>query len=132
MSGTGFIPEEVRRFVLMAIPSVPYLEAMLLLREGAGQSWCVADVARRLYVGEAVAEQLLAELCEAHVAVMHKQALGPCLYRYQPHTAELERLIDRLAACYSRNLVGITELIHSRLERKAQFFADAFLWRKDK
>jgi hypothetical protein len=40
-------------------------------------------------------------------------------------------LIDRLAELYSRQLVQVTTLIHSKLDRKAQQFANAFTWRKD-
>lgn len=125
------IPEDVRRFILTAVPSVPYLEALLLLREST-MSWDAEALARRLYIGEAVAAQLLKDLCNAGVAVMHKEAEGPCLYRYQPGSAEQSTMLDRLADCYCRNLVGVTELIHSKLDRKAQFFADAFKWRKER
>lgn len=53
------------------------------------------------------------------------------LYRYEPRTPELQTLIDQLAALYAHNLVGVTHLIHSKLNKKAQQFADAFKWQKD-
>jgi hypothetical protein len=40
-------------------------------------------------------------------------------------------MLDRLAGIYARNLVDVTNLIHSKTSRKAQQFADAFKWRKD-
>lgn len=43
----------------------------------------------------------------------------------------LHALIDQLAALYAHNLVGVTHLIHSKLNKKAQQFADAFKWQKD-
>ena len=43
----------------------------------------------------------------------------------------LHALIDQLAALYAHNLVGVTHLIHSKLNKKAQQFADAFIWQKD-
>ena len=40
-------------------------------------------------------------------------------------------MIDRVAETYTRQLVDITNLIHSKTSKKAQQFADAFKWRKD-
>jgi hypothetical protein len=36
-----------------------------------------------------------------------------------------------VAKAYATNLVAVTDVIHSRLDRRAQQFADAFRWRKD-
>ena len=79
------IPEDLRRFVLTSIPSVPFLEALLLMRADPDRAWRRDTLARRLYVREKTAE----------------------------------------------DLVEVTHLIHSSLDRKAQQFADAFKWRKD-
>jgi len=40
-------------------------------------------------------------------------------------------LLDALAAAYTHNLVGVTDLIHSRVDKRAQQFADAFRFRKE-
>jgi hypothetical protein len=128
------IPEDLRRFVLTAIPSVPFLEALLLLRgEGEpalGAAWSVEVVAARLYVGERVARTLLDQLCQAGMAEADSAAATPA-WRYRPATPALRELIDRLAELYARRLVQVTTLIHARLDRKAQQFANAFTWRKD-
>ena len=42
------LPVDVRRFVLTSIPSVPYLEALLLLRAEPQHAWTAGDLARRL------------------------------------------------------------------------------------
>lgn len=124
------IPEDLRRFVLTSIPSVPFLEALLLMRADPNQAWRRDTLARRLYVREKTAEDLLAELCTARIAV-------PCAepgvegYRYDPADAGLRERIDLLADLYATHLVEVTHLIHSSLDRKAQQFADAFKWRKD-
>jgi hypothetical protein len=122
------IPEDVRRFVLTSIPSVPFLEALLLMRADPDRSWHRDTLARRLYVREKTAEDLLADLCTARIAV-------PCqdggAYRYAPIEAGMRERIDRLADVYATHLVEVTHLIHSSLDRKAQQFADAFKWRKD-
>lgn len=121
------IPEDLRRFVLTSVPSVPFLEALLLLRADPRQAWQPDTLARRLYIPERTAEALLDDLCTAGMAV---RADGDG-YAYHPDSKELRTLIDRLAELYAARLVDVTNLIHSSLDRKAQQFADAFKWRKD-
>lgn len=127
-------PEDLRRFVLTSIPSVPFLEALLLLRANPTQQWHCATLAGRLYVRERTAQALLEELARAGMAV-HCDA-PPAerhldCYQYQPASPQLRERIDALADLYSRHLVEVTVLIHSSLDRKAQQFADAFRLRKD-
>ncbi|MBI3898963.1 MAG: hypothetical protein HY308_11805 [Gammaproteobacteria bacterium] len=123
------IPEDVRRFVLTSITSVPQLEAILLLRSDAKHSWDGKHVAQRLYVSEKLADQLLTDLCAAGVLVVTGQE--NLLYRYQPSSDELMQMIDRVATVYSKNIVAMTNLIHSETSKKAQKFADAFKLRGD-
>lgn len=122
------IPDDVRRFVLTSIPSVPYLEALLLLRAEPGQAWDSTQLARRLYLSEKNAAALLALLHEAQLLGAAPEA---GYYQYQPVSDELDQMVGRVARAYSTNLVEITNLIHSATGKKAQHFADAFIWRKD-
>ncbi len=121
------MPADLRRFILTSIPSVPYLEAVLLLRAEPAREWNAADVARRLYLPESRATELLLQLASAGVAV--SGVAGAC--RYGPAAAELREMLDRLAAEYASDLVGVSDLIHSGVDKKARQFADAFRWRKD-
>jgi Mn-dependent DtxR family transcriptional regulator len=127
---TGELTDEMRRFILTSIPSVPYLEAILLLRLEPKPGWDAQRVARRLYVGEKQAAELLQSLAEAGIV---SQAGGPTegLYDYHPSTPELAERLDQLAQAYAANLVGVTGLIHSRIDKRAQQFADAFRLRKE-
>jgi hypothetical protein len=122
------IPEDLRRFVLTSIPSVPFLEALLLMRADPDHAWRRDTLARRLYVREKTAEDLLADLCKARIAVPCQDAAS---FRYAPADTGMRERIDRLADMYATHLVEVTHLIHSSLDRKAQQFADAFKWRKD-
>jgi hypothetical protein len=124
------IPEDVRRFVLTSIPSVPFLEALLLMRADPARTWRRDTLAQRLYVRDKTADGLLADLCRARIAAPCRDAGGDG-YRYAPGDAGLRERIDRLADLYATHLVEVTHLIHSSLDRKAQQFADAFKWRKD-
>lgn len=128
--GQVSIPDSVKRFVLLAIPSVPYLEAIILLRSEPDKSWNSKEIAQRLYLNDGSGQALLNELNVGGIVVNDEHA--PLLYRYQPRTGDLQRMIDLLADIYPKNLVEITNLIHSKLNRKARQFADAFLLRKDK
>lgn len=123
---TPAIPDDVRRFVLTSIASVPHLEALLLLRAAPQRLWDSAQVAERLYVNEPLARQVLLDLCAGGIVAAEDAA-----YRFAPQRAELAALLDQVAEAYAANLVGITGLIHSKLDRQAQQFADAFIWRKD-
>ncbi|MEJ5989288.1 hypothetical protein WG902_04770 [Ramlibacter sp. PS3R-8] len=121
------LPADVRRFILTSIPSVPYLEAALLLRAEPQQAWTDSLLAQRLYVPERTAAELLAQLRQAGVVT----AADGSSVRFAP-LPELAVLLDRLAAVYTAHLMTVTNLIHSRLERRAHQFADAFRFRKDK
>lgn len=135
------IPEDIRRFILTSIPSVPFLEALLLLRAECEQAWDAKRLARRLYIGEKVAEDLLATLHGAGFLAAEPpaddapekssdSAAGP-YYRYRPISEELAQIVERVADTYSRNIVEVANLIHSNVSKQAQQFADAFKWRKD-
>jgi hypothetical protein len=90
------IPEDLRRFVLTGIPSVPFLEALLLLRANAGRCWPSTEVAKRLYVRDRVAHGLLEQLCQAGMARESGSADAPS-WCYHPATPATGELIDRLA-----------------------------------
>ncbi len=124
------IPEEIRRFVLTSVPSVPFLEALLLLRADPAQPWNKDALARRLYIRDKMAQGLLHDLCTAGMAA-RCDAPDEDSYRYSPSSEGLRERIDSLADLYSKHLVEVTLLIHSSLDRKAQQFADAFKLRKD-
>lgn len=124
-----FISADVRRFLLTSISSVPYLEALLLLRSEPEHSWDSRSMAQRLYIGDDRARLLLQELISAGIAAQTSQ--DPLQGRYQPALPELQRMLDAVADAYVRHLVEVTQLIHSKLDKKAQQFADAFKWRQD-
>jgi len=121
------IPDEIRRFILTSIPSVPFMEAMLLFKALPGQPVTTRSLAERLYVGEKQAALLAEQLREARVV----EPTGEGAHRYAPDAA-LAAMLDRVAHAYVHNLIGVTRIIHSRTERMAQQFADAFKFRKDR
>jgi hypothetical protein len=124
--------DDVRRFILTSVPSVPFLEGVLLLRTDSSAVWDVHTVASRLYLSEQKAAEILDLLCAAGIAqpsaeIPETPEKG---FRYAP-APELGAMLDQVARVYAVALVAVTDLIHSRLDKRAQQFADAFRWRKD-
>lgn len=118
---SGAIPDEVRRFVLTSVPSVPFAEAVLLLRRRAGETLSTQDIARALYIGDRAADEVL-QLAEA-AGALQRDAAG---YRFHPRDEALARAWDGFADCYATQLIGVTQLIHGSSPKSAQLFADAF------
>lgn len=122
------IPDHLKRFILLSIPSVPYLEAILLLHGDPAKIWDFKEILRRIYLDDASGEILLAELKAGGVVNVNMQTPPQC--QYQPRTTELGQMIDLLAAVYPKKLVEVSQLIHSKVDKKAQRIADAFNLRK--
>lgn len=121
------IPADVRRFVLTRIPSVPHIEALMLLRASAPDCWSAASLAPRLYVRTGVAAAVLGDLHQS--GMLRQDSEGGYFFVREPGL--LGDVIEELAVLYGTHLVEITMLIHSKLDRKAQQFADAFDFRKE-
>lgn len=101
------LPADIRRFVLANIPSIPHIEALMLLRSTAPQPWTAQALASRLYVTRDVAVTVLADLAAAGML-----RCGEAGFVYAADAAR--DLVDRLAVCYATQLVEVTRLIHSR------------------
>lgn len=118
------VPPELRRFILAAVPSVPHLEALLLVH-GRPEGWTTAELAARLYTGEREVAKLLADLDHQGLVHVHEHRIAYAA------SDDLQRRIDELATFYSRHVVAVSDLIHSATDRKAHHFADAFRLRKE-
>jgi hypothetical protein len=123
------IPDDVAQFILDKIDSIAQLEALLLLRRDPEEGWSAAKLAKRLYTSETQTIEALERLCGAGLAVAAEGE--SVIYNYQPVSTELGELVDRTAHAYSKHLVPITNLIHSKTKTRVQEFADAFRIRKD-
>lgn len=121
------MPDDVRRFILTSIPSVPFLEAILLFKALPGHAVETRSVAERLYVGDKQAAALVEQLAAARIIAAEGSSGA---HRFAP-SPELAAMLDKVAHAYVHNLIGVTRLIHSRTDRMAQQFADAFKIRRD-
>lgn len=122
---------ELRRFI-SAIASIPHLELMLLLHQAPDQVWNIPAVAQRIYVNPSQAAILLNDLCDAGICKSVPEAAGEFIY--SPIAPELARLVHELSEYYPRNLIQVTNMIHAKSSssQRAQMFADAFKFHKDK
>lgn len=124
------IPNEIRRFILDSIPSIPYLEAMLLMKFTPQQHWDMNTLSERLFITKDAVGNIIKQLLFS--GIIKPLESDPSFYFYCPENEQLKNIIDELASLYKTNLVEITNLVHSRSENVAQNFSDAFIWRKDK
>jgi hypothetical protein len=123
------LPPEVQRFLLTRIPSIPFLEAMLLFHREQPRSLSAAELGHRLYLGETGAARLLDGLLAAGMVV--PEAGTPPSYCFNAADAELNGLVDSVRQCYANHLIEMTHLIHDRTRKSASQFADAFRLRKE-
>jgi hypothetical protein len=122
------IPEDVQKFILENIDSIAQMEGLLLLRANPDRKWSAEDVARRIYIKKSEAEIFMNRL-SARQLILTSGGQNP-LYEYKPHP-ELENMVQRMADAYSRYLLPVTHLIHSKEKFKIQNFADAFKIKKE-
>jgi hypothetical protein len=122
------IPDDIRRFVLTSVPSIPYLEAALLLRRDRTTFWDPFSVAKALYVAPPRAAELLRDLAGAGVAEFQPQQQT---YRYAPRDGMLDSMLSQLAELYRVETVAVAQLVHDTTQRSAHQFANAFNIRKD-
>jgi hypothetical protein len=107
------LPEEIRRFLLTSIATVPHLEALLLLWREPGQAWSADTIAARLHVSTPSAEKIAEDLCEADFLECEAN-----IYRCRSEPS-LARLFAAVDAAYARQLREMTLLIHSNTSRAA-------------
>lgn len=87
--------------------------------------WDAASVGRRLYISTEAAADVLMRLRTDGLIAANSET-----YHFQCRTPELQCLVDRVADVYSRQLISVTHLIHTRPSR-IQEFANAFKLRKE-
>lgn len=122
---SDFIRDDVRDFIIRHVDSIAQLEALLLLRAHPGVRWDVATISKRLYISEADALVILSRLC---VDGLIADASGTYQYRCDDENTRLT--IEHLAHTYSRHLIPVTNMIHSKSSRIREF-SEAFKFKRD-
>jgi hypothetical protein len=125
------MPAELRSF-LLRLPSVPYIEAIVLFHRSPKEVWKKEALATRLYVPKRMALRIITDLCSLGICSRENDDIDQVVFR--PESESLNNLISSLVDYYAKNLIEVTNLIHgnTNTQEKAQEFANAFIWRKDK
>ena len=121
---------EVFRFIMQEIDSVPQLEALLLFWSSSPAAWSARELAQRLYVSPDVANKLLADLARKKLITAIPGAQGE--YRYDSSSEEQNLLMARIDATYRREIVRISTMIHAKPSPAVRDFARAFRFTKEK
>ena len=125
------VPEgqQVDRFIVDEIDSVPQLEALLLFWKNRPQVWSCESMAKSLYVSPDVSRDILARLAQRHLITPVESGRGE--FALNADSEEKERLLASLDAIYRRELVRISNMIHTKASRGVRDFADAFRLKKE-
>ena len=122
------IPKTVREFIETNIDSIAELEALMLIRHDPKRVWTAEDLATRLYISVERTETVLTKLETLGIS---KVGRGGGI-SYKASSADLDSVVAEVVEAYSKYLIPVTNLIHTKLESKVQQFADAFRLRRKK
>ena len=120
---------EALQFIAENIDSVPHLEALILLWNSRPVSWSLAELASRLYVTPERAHEILTDLMRLQlVQGMQGAQLKFC---YFSRSSEQDTLMQEMESVYRKDLVRVSNMIHSKEASPVREFARAFRFRKD-
>lgn len=118
--------EDVLEFLRSAIKTIWSLELLLLMRRTRERGWTRNGLERELR-GSA---KLVAETLAVFVQVGLVRDDGD-IYQYSPASADLERLVDNLAAAYGQSPLQVINAILEAPSDKLRGFANAFRLKRD-
>jgi hypothetical protein len=102
------VPGEVREFLLKHIASVAQLEALLLIWSRPDKRWRLPEIAARIYAGKGETAKALNALAADGLVVCTNG-----IFRLNVPAENIE-MIRRLQEVYSRYLIPVTNVIHSK------------------
>ena len=117
----------VVQFILDQIESVPQLEALLLLRNTQPKKWTTDELSRRLYISREAVRALLDDLTRKRLVLL--DSAESTYYYAAPE--DQDRLIGLVDEIYRRQVVRVSQLIHSKPSAALRDFARAFRFTKD-
>ena len=129
VDGEPVVPLEVQQFVLERIGSIAQLEALIMMRNAPDTWWPSTSMAERLFVSEPVCRTELEALKNQGLVVTRHDEVN-WWFRYAPTSGELREFVDRLVYYYSKHLVPISNLIHSKPRTRIHEFSEAFSLKK--
>jgi DNA-binding IscR family transcriptional regulator len=121
--------EQVDRFIVEEIDSVPQLEALLLFWNKRPNAWTCESMAKALYVSPEIAQDILKQLAQRRLIIELDGASDG--FALNADSEEKQHLLAAVDAIYRRELVRLSNLIHSKASRGVRDFANAFRLKKE-
>lgn len=125
--GNNEASKAIDRLILEKIKTVPHLEGLLLLWMTRPACWTAQELANRLYIGNEVAGRILLDLTSEDLVL----DAGGLPKQYCCNPAWEQQLAD-VDAVYRKDLIRISELIHSKADSAVREFARAFRFKKER
>lgn len=122
--------EEVNRFILDQIETVPHLEALLLLWNSKPQRWSEEKLCERLFVAADAIRDIMQDLVRRQLIAAQSKSSDE--YWYETGVERTDRLVEALNETYRKELVRVSTLIHSKAPRSVRAFARAFKFTKER
>ncbi len=118
---------ELYRFILDNIDTVPHLEGLLLLWNGRPRALSEHTMAARLFVtGSGIAE-ITRDLARHGLIAVQEGDPAQCSYLSSPQN---DRLVEALAEAYKTDLIRISTAIHRKASAGVREFARAFEFKR--
>jgi DNA-binding IclR family transcriptional regulator len=129
------ISSDLLELLRQRVGSLEELEVLLLLQRTRERRWAIFEIARELGLPDSIVDTTLVTLRSQNFVAA--EGPGDAEWNYQPRTAELAALVERLAAVYVERRLEVMRVLSARaLERvrdsAARAFADAFIIRRKK
>ncbi len=124
------LDDEVNRFLLNEVDSVPQMEALLLLWESRPKAWTGDELSARLYITLDELRAIVAPLVQRRLAEARSESTT--VYAYHSRSADTDRLMGAATTAYRRDLMRVTALLHSKASAGVREFARAFRLKKER
>lgn len=121
--------EQIDRFLVDEIDTVPQLEALLLIWNRRHKLWYPSEIARALYISHELAQDVIRHLVQHRMLTQIE--VGADCYELRLDSEEQARLVEGLDAVYRHELVRVSTLIHAKASRAVRDFASAFRFKKE-
>lgn len=121
--------EQIDRFVVDKIDSVPQLEALLLVWNRRPKKWYCSEIAKALYISPELAQGVIDHLL--HSGLLGRVEGGADCFEMRAGSDETKQLLAGLDLMYRRELVRVSNLIHAKASRAVRDFASAFRFKKE-
>lgn len=115
----------VDEFILHEIDTVPHLEALVLLWNSRPQVWSFEAMAGSLYLPLDLTRQVIADLEKRGFVSLTDDR------NFSYRSTDRDQLVELVDKTYRREIVRISNMIHSKPAASLREFARAFRFKRD-